>query len=115
MKYIAFGKEKVENVRFLMVVLLEMCDVVVKVNKLYVLFKNKVVFFFGFFFVKYLLKMCCQSHTLSIPSSRNFIEENRLKKSTHHTMYHTMGGVTVKNSLIQLLKCLKIHVLCART
>lgn len=46
MKYIAFGKEKVENVRFLMVVLLEMCDVVVKVNKLYVLFKNKVVFFF---------------------------------------------------------------------
>lgn len=46
MKYIAFGKEQVENVRFLMVVLLEMCDVVVKVNKLYVLFKNKVVFLF---------------------------------------------------------------------
>lgn len=67
---------------------------------------------FPFFkIVKYLLKMYCCPHTLSIPSSRNFIEENRLKKSTHHTM----RGATVKTSLMQLLKCLKIHVLCART
>lgn len=53
MKYIAFGKEQVENVRFLMMlVLLEMCDVVVKVNKLYVLFKNKVWGFFCEILVK---------------------------------------------------------------
>lgn len=41
MKYIAFGKERVESARFLMVMSLEMCNVFVKVNKLYVLFKNQ--------------------------------------------------------------------------
>lgn len=69
----------------LMVMLLEMCNMVVKINKLYVLFKNQTFPFF--FIVKYLLKMCCQPHTLSIHSSRNFIEENRFKKSTHHTLW----------------------------
>lgn len=46
MKYIAFGKEQVETVRFLMAMLLEMCNVVVKVNKLYVLFKNQAFSYF---------------------------------------------------------------------
>lgn len=45
MKYIAFVKEQVERVRFLMVMLLEMCHMVVKVNKLYVLFKNQTFHF----------------------------------------------------------------------
>lgn len=75
MKCIAFTKQQVESVRFLMVLLLEICNVVVKVNKLHLLFKEPSFSFF--FIVKYLLKMCCQSHTLSIPSSRSFIE-NRL-------------------------------------
>lgn len=41
MKYIAFGKEQVESMRFLMVMLLDMCNVFVKINKLYVLSKNQ--------------------------------------------------------------------------
>lgn len=42
------------------------------------------------------------------------MEENRLAKSMCHTASHTVGCATINTSLTQVLKWLKMRVLCGR-